>query len=345
MMKFNKKIALIAIIILLPYLFLSVKNYTYKKEAANDTEIKFIRIATASISGVYYSTGNAVCRFLKKQSHLNEDMDIFCSVQSTPGAMYNLNALRNGDVEIAIAQGDWEYQALKGIGVFEKMGPMTNLRSMFTTHREALTILVREDSGIEKFDDIQGKIVNIGAPGTGVRGTIESVMKSKGWTKDSFKLATELNSSEQGQALCDGKIDVMLHVIGHPNGSFQEVTATCNTKFISLDKETLDKLLVEYPYYSYYEVPTKLYNGRDEIVPTIAVKSTFYTRSDFPEDEVYMIMESVFNNFSTLKQLHPVFSNLTKSDLVPKETPIHAGALKYYKKFGLIQDEIHSSSN
>jgi TRAP transporter TAXI family solute receptor len=347
MSKFNKKVLLIVLLIFLPISLLLIKNYVPKDTKVNEVQTKFVRIATASISGVYYSTGNAVCRFIKKQSHLNDNMNIFCSVQSTPGAMYNLNALRNGDVEIAIAQGDWEYQAFNALGVFKQLGPMTNLRSMFTTHREALTILVREDSGINSFNDIQGKIVNIGAPGTGVRGTIETVMKAKGWTKDNFKLATELNSSEQGQALCDGKIDVMLHVIGHPNGAFQEVTATCKAKFIPLDQDTLEQLLSEYPYYSYYEVPTKLYMGEDEIIPTIAVRSTFYTRSDFPNDEVYMILESVFNNFSSLKQLHPAFSNLAKSDLIPKETatPIHEGALQYYKKVGLIQDENNSSSN
>ena len=125
-------------------------------------------------------------------------------------------------------------------------------------------------------------------------------MAVKGWTKDNFKLATALNSSEQVQALCDSKIDVMLHVIGHPNGSFQEAAATCNTKFIPLDEGTLNKLLAQYPYYSYYEIPTKLYIGEDEAIPTIAVRSTFYTKSDFPDKDLHDIMDSLFNNFTNL---------------------------------------------
>lgn len=299
----------------------------------------FIRIGTASVSGLYYATGGAICKFLQKSRAYDNTKNLYCSVQSTPGAMYNLNALRNHDLEIAIAQGDWEYNAVKGINTFKAFGPMLGLRSIISTHKEGFTVLVRKSSNINNFDDIRGKIVNIGAPGTGVRGTMENVMQIKNWTKADFKLATELNSGEQAQALCDGKIDVMLNVIGHPNGLFQEATATCESKFIPLDKETLEKLINEFNYYSYYEIPGKIYMGNEEATPTIAVQSSFYTLADTPDSEVYDIIEAVFDNFTTLKNLHPAFYNLTKADLVPKTlSPIHEGALKYYKRVGLIQE-------
>ena len=86
---------------------------------------------------------------------------------------------------------------------------------MFSLHTEAFTVVVRADSGINKFDDIVGKRVNIGNPGSGNRATMEVVMRSNGWTKDTFKIASELKGSEQPQALCDNKIDVMIYNAGH----------------------------------------------------------------------------------------------------------------------------------
>ena len=54
---------------------------------------------------------------------------------------------------------------------------------------------IKTSSGINSFDDIKGKIVNIGAPGTGVRGTIEDIMRAKNWKIEDFKLATSLSKN------------------------------------------------------------------------------------------------------------------------------------------------------
>ncbi len=59
-------------------------------------------------------------------------------------------------------------------------------------------------------------------------------MKAKGWTKNSFKLASELKASEQPQAICDNKIDAMIYASGHPNGVIQEVTTSCGARLINV---------------------------------------------------------------------------------------------------------------
>ncbi|KYH12362.1 TAXI family TRAP transporter solute-binding subunit [Neorickettsia sp. 179522] len=306
----------------------------------------FMRVGTGSISGVYYATGNAICRFIKKHSISDNALDVYCSVQSTPGTMYNLNALRNGDLELAAAQGDWAYDAYNGTGLFSSMQPMSSLRSLFSTHKEAFTVLVRKELGIKSFDEIKDKIVNIGAPGTGVRGTMEKIMRAKGWTSADFKLTTELNSSEQVRALCDGKIDVMTMVIGHPSGLFQEASATCNVQLVSLDDETRKKLLLDHPYYYSYDIPAALYPGlAEKEIKTIAVKSGFYVLEDFSDDKAYKLVSSVFSNFAILQSTHPAFSHITKVDLIPEagNVPIHSGAKQFYKQIGLLQDSKENS--
>ncbi|MEQ8502054.1 MAG: TAXI family TRAP transporter solute-binding subunit, partial [Sneathiellaceae bacterium] len=59
------------------------------------------------------------------------------------------------------------------------------------------SVVARADSGIKTFDDLKGKRVNVGNPGSGQRGTMEVVMEKKGWTMDDFKLTSELKSAEQ----------------------------------------------------------------------------------------------------------------------------------------------------
>ena len=60
---------------------------------------------------------------------------------------------------------------------------------------------------VKDFAGLKGKVVNIGNPGSGQRGTMEELMKAMGADMSMFKGTTELTSSQQVKALCDGKID------------------------------------------------------------------------------------------------------------------------------------------
>mgnify|MGYP001819406083 FL=1 len=153
-------------------------------------------------------------------------------MESTGGSVYNLNAIRNGELDMGVAKSDWQYHAYYGSSKFEDAGPNKDLRAVFSVHPEPFTVVARTDSGIRNFNDLKGKRVNVGNPGSGQRGTMEVVMKAKGWTLDDFKLASELKSAEQSKALCDNKIDAMVFTVGHPSGSIKEATTSCDSVLV-----------------------------------------------------------------------------------------------------------------
>jgi TRAP transporter TAXI family solute receptor len=126
-----------------------------------------------------------------------------------------------------VAQSDWQYHAYNGTApdTFPD-GKFEDLRAVFSVHSEPFTVVARADANISSFDDLKGKRVNVGNPGSGQRGTMEVVMKEMGWTMGDFALASELKSSEQSAALCDGKIDAFVFTVGHPAGSIEEAAST-----------------------------------------------------------------------------------------------------------------------
>jgi TRAP transporter TAXI family solute receptor len=296
---------------------------------------KFITIGTGGVTGVYYPTGGAICRLVNRG---RKDHGIRCSVESTGGSVYNLNALRDGGLDLAVSQSDWQYHSYNGTSIFADQGAFSELRSLFSLHTEAFTVVVRADSGINKFDDIVGKRVNIGNPGSGNRATMEVVMRSKGWTKDTFKIASELKGSEQPQALCDNKIDVMIYNAGHPNGAVQEVATSCEVKVITVDGEAVDQLVDKSPYYAYTEIPGGMYAGNPDPIKTFGVKATFVTTTKVDEEVVYQIIKAVFDNFDNFKTLHPVFVSLDPKKLITEgnSAPLHDGAKRYLKEKGLM---------
>lgn len=300
---------------------------------------EFIRVGTASITGVYYYAGNALCRLVKRLEALDHSaLSIACSIQSTPGAMYNLNSLHSQGAEIGVAQADWAYKAYYGEEPFKELRP--NLRSIFSIHKEAFTIVARKTANIKTINDLKGKRINIGAPGTGVRGTMQALMQIKQWTKKDFALTTELPASEQAEALCDGKVDVIVDVIGHPNGSIKEATALCATELIPLDEATITAMINAYPYYQPIQIEGGVYISNPEPINTFGVRASFFTNEGLSDEIVYNITKAIFTNKDLLLTLHPVFANLQLEEMVPLATPIpiHNGALKYYKEAGLVKD-------
>ncbi len=322
-------------LMVIPALMMLVLGVSTVKAPSAQAEDKFITIGTGSVTGVYYPTGGAICRLVNKgrKSH-----GVRCSVESTSGSVYNLEALRKNELDFAIAQSDWQYNAYNGIDYFVEQGPNKGLRSLFSLHSEAFTVVARADSGIKTFEDLKGKRVNIGNQGSGNRATMEVLMKAEGWTTKDFKEALELKASDQADALCNNKIDVMIYSAGHPNGAVQEAATTCETVIVPVSGSKIDELIKAHPYYVRTVIPGGMYPGTPNDVETFGVKATLVTMEDEDEDVVYQLVKAVFDNFDNFKTLHPVFSTLDLKKMVKEGNiaPLHKGAERYFKEKGLL---------
>jgi hypothetical protein len=294
---------------------------------------EFITVGTGGVTGVYYPTGGAICRLVNKGK---KEHGVRCSVESTGGSVYNLNTIRAGELDMGVAQSDWQYHAYHGTSKFKKAGPNKNLRAVFSVHPEPFTVVARTDAGIKTFADVKGKRVNIGNPGSGQRGTMEVLMNALGWTNKNFALASELKSSEQSQALCDNKIDAMVFTVGHPSGSIKEATTTCDSVIVEVSGPEVDKLVADNDYYRGATIPGGMYRGSPSDVKTFGVGATFVSSTNTPENVVYVVVKSVFDNFESFKKLHPAFKNLKESEMIKDglSAPLHDGAKKYYKERG-----------
>jgi TRAP transporter TAXI family solute receptor len=298
-------------------------------------EQRFVTIGTGGVTGVYYPAGGAICRLVNMD---RKEHGIRCSVESTGGSVYNLNAIRQGELDLAVAQSDWQYHAYNGTSQFEDDGANEKLRAVFSLHPEPFTVVASKESGIENFEDLEGKRVSVGNPGSGQRATAEVLMDEMGWTMDKFSLAAEIKAAEQSQALCDGNIDAFFYTVGHPSGAIKEATTSCDSVLVNVDNEATQTLIDDNPYYRKAVIPGGMYRGSDEDVATFGVAATFVSSTDVPDEVVYQVVKAVFENFDNFKRLHPAFSVLEKEEMVSDalSAPLHPGAEKYYREAGLI---------
>ena len=304
--------------------------------AATAQEETFITIGTGGQTGVYYVVGQSICGLVNRGQAQH---GIRCTAPSTGGSIANINAMRAGDMDMGVAQSDWQYHAYNGTSQFEEQGPFEELRAVFSVHGEPFNVIARADSGIETFTDLKGKRVNIGNPGSGQRATMDVVMNAMGWSLGDFALASELQSAEQAAALGDNNVDAIIFTVGHPNGSIQEATTTVDARLIPVDTAEIAALVEERPYYSWATVPGGMYRGTDADVTTFGVKATFVAPATVEDDVVYEVVKAVFENFDRFKSLHPAFANLQEEEMVSDglSAPLHEGAARYYRERGWIQ--------
>jgi TRAP transporter TAXI family solute receptor len=295
---------------------------------------KTVTIGTGGVTGVYYPAGGAICRLVNRG---RKEHGIRCTVESTGGSISNLEAVRKADLELGIVQSDLLYHAFDGSEMFADVGADKNLRAIFSLHSEPFTIITRKDAHINKFDDLKGKRVYLGAPGSGMRATMEELIARKGWNSKSFANVVDLKSSDQSQALCGGRIDAMVYAGGHPNGAIQQVTTACETKLIDVNGPVIDKMIADNPFYSKAIIPGGMYSGNSQTVQTFGVNAVLVASSELDEAVVYQIVKAVFDNLDNFKTLHPVFSTLDAKHMVidADVVPVHPGAIRYFREKGL----------
>lgn len=303
---------------------------------AVQAKVRFVTIGTGGITGVYYPTGGAISKIINKK---RKEYGIRCTVESTGGSVFNVNAVMSGDLEFGIVQSDRQYQAWKGLAEWKDKGPQKDLRAVFSIHPESVTLVAAEDSGIKSVGDLRGKRVNIGNPGSGQRQNSIDALEAAGidYTKDI--IAEHVKAAEAPGLLQDGRIDAFFYTVGHPSGAIKEATAG-RRKVRIVPITAIDSLLSKFSYYAPATIPVKFYPGaaNSKDVPTFGVKATFVTSVKVPDDVVYAITKEVFENFERFKKLHPAYEVLTRKGMLQGlSAPIHPGAMRYYREAGLMK--------
>ncbi len=292
---------------------------------------KFVTIGTGGVTGVYYAAGGAICRLVNKD---RAKTNMRCSVESTGGSAYNVNAIKAGELDFGTTQSDVQYQGYKGTGAFKEAFP--EMRTVFSLHPEPFTLVARKEAGINSFADLKGKRVNVGNPGSGTRVAMEELLVASNMKMSDFALASELKADEHGAALCDNKIDAFFYGVGHPSANIQDPTTACGAKLVPITGANIDELVKKNSYFAQATIPGGLYSGNAQPTKTYGVLATMITSTKVAPDVVYNVTKALFENFDEFKKLHPAFANMDPKTMMTDglTAPLHEGAARYYREKG-----------
>jgi TRAP transporter TAXI family solute receptor len=293
----------------------------------------FVSIGTGSPDGVYYPIGRGLCRIINREREVH---GLRCSVEATAGSLYNARMLADRQLEFAVLQGDVLFEARVGTGRWEGR-PIDGLRSVMPLHPEITTLVVDGQLGIEKLDDLLGRPINAGHPGSGSRSSFNAMVAAFDLAPGAFGRLSELRSSALPDALCDGRIAGFVEVLGHPSSLVRTVRQRCGGRLMPLDVPEIERMVAERPYLLELDIPGRYY-GLAEDVPSFGSYAVLTTRADVGEDVVYLLTSQLLAQIDEVRSLHPSLRELDEEVLTAMAlgAPLHPGAERAYRELGLL---------
>lgn len=291
-----------------------------------DAQNTQISIATGGTGGVYHPLGGGLGNII---SH--ELKGVTATAEVTGGSVDNLKLVGTGRSDIAFSMVDAAWDAINGAGKFSSKLPLKAIAVIYPNHMHVVTV---EGTGIDKIEDLKGKRVSTGSPGSATELFAFRVLEAANINPDKDITKERLGVAESVNAVKDKKIDAFFWVGGLPTAAVTDLAATPNTKIKFLDIAHLTpKLNEKYgPLYAEATIPKETYSGMEKDNANITVWNILAVNENMSEDMAYNITKIVFEKRDELAKVHKEALNIKPELQSEKRSgiPFHPGALKYF---------------
>jgi len=208
-----------------------------------------------------------------------------------------------------------------------------------TLYSSATHVIALKGRGIKTLEDLRGKKVSIGLPGTytdffNTNNLFPALGMdvNKDIKIDRSGLAAMINKMR------DGHIDAMIWICNIGHARIVDITISKDCIILPWKEELVEKLLKQDPFLRKVVIPAGTYKGQDEEIITAGIFVEFMVGSYQSDDFVYNITKIFFDNIEEMHKAHPIMKtvNLEKSfENLNVTMPMHPGAARYYAEHGL----------
>jgi uncharacterized protein len=288
----------------------------------------FVSIGTGGTGGIYYPYGGGVAEVWSKYVK-----GVKAVAEVTGASVENVKLAHKGETVVGEVMGDVADAGYKGTGKFK--GKKHNILSMAIMYPNLLQIVTLKKSGITNIDQVKGRSISTGSPGSGTNFMAETVFKALGIPLDSYK-DSRLSFTETANALRDGTIEVGVWSVGPGTSSILDLSTTHDIHIISFTQEQIQKIVAANEKYSGVELAGGVYRGADKAVPTIGVWNVMICQKSLDTNLVYELVKALFEHNSYLLKIHPSAAYTTPENAVKySPIPLHPGTIKYIKEKGI----------
>jgi len=290
-----------------------------------------LSIATGGTGGVYYPLGGGLANVLSKALP-----GVEATAEVTSASVDNIKLIGAGKVDIALVLADTAADGFNGVGKFKEKVPVRALAVLYANKSQWVTV---EGTGVQKMQDLKGRRIATGAPGSGTEIIALRILEAYGLDPDKDVTREKLSVAESVNALRDRKIDAFFWSGGIPTAAVTDLAATPGTKIKLLDHaDAIPALVKKYgPLYVKGTIPANAYPGLTKDVQVADVWNLLVVNEKMNEKLAYDIVKAIFEKKADLVAVHSEAKNieLSKQHEIGSPVPFHPGAVKYFAEKGL----------
>jgi uncharacterized protein len=294
-----------------------------------------LSIASGGTGGVYYPLGGGLANILSKSLP-----DVEATSEVTSASVDNVKLVGTGRADVAFVLADTAAEGVNGTGKFKEKVPIQAIAVLYANKSQWVTV---EGTGVNKMEDLKGKRISTGAPGSGTEVIALRILEAYGMNPDKDVKREKLSVAESVNALKDRKIDAFFWSGGVPTAAVTDLAATPGMKIKLLDHaEAIPKLVQKYgPLYVKGTIPANAYAGQGKEVQVADVWNLLIVNQKMDEKLAYDLVKTLFEKKADLVAVHAEAQNLDLSKQLSGASPIpfHPGALKYFSEKGLKADK------
>lgn len=283
-------------------------------------EYKFLSLLTGGTQGTYYPLGGSFAEFI------SEETGIKTTAEVSQASAANMTALKDGDAQIAFVQTDIAYYASKGEMMFNGE-VIDEVSAVGNLYPETVQLVTLKKNNITTFEDLKGKSVSVGAPGSGTYANAEQLLEIHGLTMKDIK-AQSLDFGESQESLQSGQIDAAFITAGTPTGAVEGLNAVAEVFIVPVEDAKADELIAKYPYYAKEVIPAGTYGSKVD-TPAVSVGAMLVMQNDISEELGYQITKAIYENASKIQHAKGALIK-AESGLNGIGIPVHPGAQKYF---------------
>ncbi|MED4533591.1 TAXI family TRAP transporter solute-binding subunit [Metabacillus fastidiosus] len=282
---------------------------------------KNLSLLTGGTGGTYYPLGGQIGKII------SDNTDVNITPQTSGASAENMETLRAGDAEIAFSQTDIAAYAIEGKEMFKDKA-IDNIQAISSLYPETVQLVTTAKSGIKSIEDLKGKKVSVGAPGSGVYINAMQILEIYGLSDKDIK-AQNLSFDESADGIQAGNIDAAFITAGTPTGAVEALSAQNDIVIVPITDEKIKELIAKYPYYAEETVPSGTYNIKED-VKTVAVKAMLVVTKDVEEDLVYEMTKALYENTDKITHAKGKFITVETALEGLGNMELHPGAAKYF---------------
>ncbi|MCG8468375.1 MAG: TAXI family TRAP transporter solute-binding subunit [Gemmatimonadetes bacterium] len=289
-----------------------------------ETSTTTLSIATGSTSGLYYPLGGALASVWSR--HID---GLNMKAETTAGSVTNLIQVAKGESEVGLSQGDALADALTGAGRFPERMPLQTLGKLYPNVVHLVTV---RRAGIDEPQDLRGKRVSVGPPGSGNAVTAWNVLEALDLGEEDFAVR-QLDYSQTSNGLKDGTLDAGFIAGGIGMPAVVEIAISRDMILVPFTEEEIERITTAEPAYAGFRVPPGVYQGVDEPVLTPTLWNQLVVHRDLDPGLAYDLTRTLFECRRELERISTVarfFDPATARDV--GTVPVHPGARRFYEE-------------